>query len=61
MPVMLAFLVEKGEIKGRVANFNASGNVFEMLGEGFIGVSKENIMSASESEMIVVNMKLING
>jgi predicted Zn-dependent protease len=61
MPVMLAFLVENGEIKGRVADFNASGNIFEMLGEGFIGVSKQNIMSASDAEMIVVNMKVING
>ena len=60
MPVMLAFLVENGELKGRVADFNASGNIFEMLGEGFIGVSKQNIMSASESEMIVCKMKLIN-
>ena len=61
MPVMLAFLVENGEIKGRVSDFNASGNVFEMLGEGFIGVSKKNIMSASETEMLVVNMNIING
>ena len=60
-PVMLAFLVENGEIKGRVADFNATGNIFEMLGDGFIGVSKKNIMSASESEMLVVNMKIING
>ena len=60
LPVMLAFLVENGEIKGRVANFNASGNIFEMLGEGFVGVSKANIMSAAEEEMLVVNMKLIN-
>lgn len=61
MPVMLAFLVENGEIKGRVADFNASGNIFEMLGDGFVGVSKQNILSSSESEMIVVNMKVING
>ena len=61
MPVMLAFLVENGEIKGRVSDFNATGNLFEMLGEGFIGVSKKNIMSASETEMLVVNMNIING
>ena len=60
MPVMLAFLVENGEIKGRVNAFNASGNVFEMLGDGMVGVSKKNVMSACEGEMIVCNMKLIN-
>ncbi len=60
MPVMLAFLVENGEIKGRVANFNASGSIFEMLGEDFIGVSKSNLMKACENEMIVCNMQLIN-
>ena len=60
MPVMLAFLVENGEIKGRVAEFNASGNIFEMLGKNFIGVSKNNIMSACENEMIVCNMNIIN-
>ncbi len=60
MPVMLAFLVENGEIKGRVGNFNASGSIFEMLGEDFIGVSKSNLMKACENEMIVCNMQLIN-
>ncbi len=60
MPVMLAFLVENGEIKGRVANFNASGSIFEMLGEDFIGVSKSNLMKACENEIIVCNMQLIN-
>ena len=61
VPVMLAFLVENGEIKGRIADFNASGNIFEMLGDGFIGVSKRNLMSSSDTAMVVVNMQVLNG
>lgn len=60
MPVMLAFLVKGGKIVGRVSEFNASGNIFDILGKNFIGVSKENLFKASESEMLVTKMNIYN-
>ena len=49
-------ITDPTQIKGMMHDI-----IFEMLGDGFIGVSKKNIMSASKSEMLVVNMKIING
>ena len=60
MPVQLAFLVENGKITARVSDFSASGNVKEMLGEDFIGVSKKDVFDAPEDEVMVVKMNLIN-
>ena len=60
MPVMLAFLVKEGKIVGRVSEFNASGNIFDILGKNFIGVSKENLFKANESEMLVTKMNIYN-
>lgn len=60
MPVQLAFLVENGKITARVTDFSASGNIKEMLGEDFVGVSKRNIFDADESELLVTKMNLIN-
>lgn len=60
MPVQLAFLVENGKITKRVSDFSASGNIKEMLGEDFVGVSKRDIFDASESEVLVTRMNVIN-
>ena len=60
LPVMLAFLVENGKMVGRVSEFNASGNILDILGKDFVGVSKQDIFAASENEVMVVNMNLIN-
>jgi predicted Zn-dependent protease len=61
MPVQLAFLVENGKIVARVSDFSASGNIKEMLGEDFVGVSKKDVFDAPEDEVMVVRMNLING
>lgn len=59
LPVMLAFLVENGKIAKRVCEFNASGNIFDMLGKDFIGVSSDNVFKANKSGMLVTKMKLL--
>ena len=61
MPVQLAFLVENGKIVARISDFSASGNIKEMLGEDFVGVSKKDVFDAPEDEVMVVRMNLING
>lgn len=60
MPVQLAFLVENGKVTKRVSDFSASGNIKEMLGEDFVGVSKRDIFDASENEVLVTRMNVIN-
>ena len=61
LPVMLAFLVENGKISGRVSEFNATGNIFDILGKDFVAVTKDNLFAAAKSGMIVVKADLIAG
>ena len=61
LPVMLAFLVENGKISGRVSEFNATGNIFDILGKDFVAVTKDNLFIAEKSGMIVVKADLIAG
>lgn len=61
LPVMLAFLVENGKISGRVSEFNATGNIFDILGKYFVAVTKDNLFTAEKSGMIVVKADLIAG
>ncbi len=60
MPVQLAFLVENGKITARVADFSASGNIKDMLGEDFVGVSAKGVFEADDAEVLVTKMELIN-
>lgn len=61
LPVMLAFLVENGKISGRVSEFNATGNIFDILGKDFVAVTKDNLFIAEKSGMIVLKADLIAG
>ncbi len=60
LPVQLAFLVENGKITARVADFSASGNIKDMLGKDFVGVSAKGVSEADEAEVLVTKMQLIN-
>ena len=60
MPVQLAFLVENGKITKRLTDFSAGGNIKEMLGDDFVGVSGKHVYEAADSEVIVTKMNIIN-
>ena len=60
LPVQLAFLVEKGKITARVTDFTISGNVQDVLGDDFIGVTKKDVFTAPEEGVLVAKMNLIN-
>ena len=60
MPVQLAFLVENGKITKRITDFTVSGNIKEMLGDDFVGVTAKGVYAADEDEMVVVRAQLIN-
>lgn len=40
-PVQLAYLIENGELVGRLPEFKLSGNIYEMFGDDFIGQSSD--------------------
>ena len=60
MPVQLAFLVENGKITARLTDFAASGNIKEMLGDDFVGVSAKDVFDAPDGEVLVTRMNIIN-
>ncbi|MGM0608927.1 MAG: metallopeptidase TldD-related protein [Candidatus Muiribacteriota bacterium] len=57
-PVQLAFLYEDEEIKGRLPEFSLSGNVYNMFGEDFLGVSRDNVHKSTQARFTVLNMNL---
>lgn len=59
-PVMVGFLIEDGEIKGRInGSFNVSGNLFKLLGDDFLGAIPEETPSEMSGINLVMNMKLM--
>ncbi len=60
LPVQLAFLVENGKITKRLTDFTISGNVRDVLGDDFIGVTQKDVFQAPEEGAMVARMQLIN-
>ena len=59
-PVMVGFLIEDGEIKGRInGSFNVSGNLFKLLGDDFLGAIPEETPSEMPGINLVMNMKVM--
>ena len=40
-PVQTAFLYRKGKLAGRLPELNISGNVYEIFGKGYMGISSD--------------------
>ncbi len=55
-PVQLAYLFDGEKIIGRLPELQISSNVFEMFGDNFVGVSKDNINSLSNSKYLIIKM-----
>ena len=60
LPVQLAFLVENGKFTKRLTDFTISGNVQDVLGDDFIGVTKKDVFASPEEGVMVAKMQLIN-
>lgn len=43
-PVQVAFLVEKGEVKGRIENLTVGNSIDKMMGDDFISVPKDQML-----------------
>lgn len=57
---MVGFLIEDGEIKGRInGSFNVSGNLFKLLGDDFLGAIPEETPSEMPGINLVMNMKVM--
>lgn len=57
-PVQLAFLVEKGEIVGRLPDIGISGEFFELLGKDYLGTVEKAFFPSLGSSYMACRMKV---
>lgn len=55
-PVQLAYLMQGGKLIGRLPEFAVSGNVFDLFGKDFVGVSADRYMNYSP--LLFTQMKI---
>lgn len=55
-PVQMAYLMQNGKYIGKLPEFSVSGNIYEMFGEDFIGVSKDKF--AFNRNLALCKMKI---
>lgn len=57
-PVQLAYLTDGEKLLGRLPEFNISGNLYNILGEGYLGLSSDRPIGGSRALAIRVNVSL---
>jgi len=60
VPVMVAYLYEKRKLAGRLPEFAVSGNLFDLLGDGFVGVTDKGFFEFGRQRYFVFKAKLVN-
>ena len=60
LPVIVSYLYRDGELVGRLPGFTVSGNIFSILGDGFIGVTNKGIERFGKRSYFVYRAKLVN-
>lgn len=55
-PVQMSYLTDGEKLFGRLPELNITGNLYEMFGDDFMGVTKDKIISGEEA--LVVRMKV---
>lgn len=60
LPVQCAYLFENGKLVGRLPEFSISCNVFDMLGDDYIGACKKCVKNAGREKYLVFRAKAVN-
>lgn len=53
-PVQVAFLIEKGEIAGRLENLTVGNSIDKMMGEDFIAVPKDQMVPIKQNAFVAM-------
>lgn len=56
LPVQAAFLMENGRLVGRLPELMVSGNIFDVLGKGLLGIAARGPLSVDYDPMLVAEM-----
>jgi hypothetical protein len=51
-PVQVAFMVENGEVQGRLENLNVNNSIDKMMGDDFIAVTKDQLVPLKENPFV---------
>ena len=57
-PVQLAYLVENGEIVGKLPELNISGDFFDIIGDDYIGCAPASMFRAMNDSVMAVNAQV---
>lgn len=57
-PVQMAYLVRDGKLAGRLPQFSVYGNIYDMFGKDFLGVTSDKCYMGSNAMVINMNIKL---
>lgn len=60
MPSIVSYLVEDGQIVGKLPEFTVCGNIFDILGKDFIGVTDKGFFSFGRQNYFVYKAKIVN-
>lgn len=57
-PVQLAYLVENGEIVGKLPELNIAGDFFDIIGDNYLGCAPDTLFPSMEDTLMAVNMQV---
>lgn len=57
-PVQMSYLVENGELVGKLPDINISGDFFNLLGDGYLGAVENAFFPSAKSEYMCVRAKV---
>ena len=60
MPSIVSYLYENGKLVGKLPEFTVTGNLFDILGKDFIGVTENGLNEFGKHKYFVYKAKLVN-
>lgn len=60
LPVIVSYLYKDGKLVGRLPEFTVSANIFDVLGNDFVGVTRKGIFQFGRHSYFVYKAKLVN-
>ena len=60
MPSIVSYLYEDGKLLGKLPEFTVTGNLFDIFGKDFIGVTEHGLYEFGRRKYIVYKAKIVN-
>lgn len=60
IPSIVSYLYEDGKLLGKLPEFTVTGNIFDILGDGFVGVCEKGLFEYGKRKYFVYKAKLVN-